>query len=65
MICIKANIPKELGDIDDKLKAIYYSKNKVCFFIFKDREQRNLFLERTKGMTKVERELLTKSINLK
>tara|TARA_B110000037_G_scaffold195499_1_gene231952 strand:+ start:1109 stop:1303 length:195 start_codon:yes stop_codon:yes gene_type:complete len=56
MICIKANIPKELGDIDDELKAIYHSKDTVCFFIFKNREQRNKFMERTKGMTKVERE---------
>ena len=39
MICIKANIPKELSDIDDELKAIYHSKNTVCFFIFKNREQ--------------------------
>ena len=56
MICIKANIPKELSDIDDELKAIYHSKNTVCFFIFKNREQRNEFVERTKGMLKVERE---------
>ena len=39
MICIKANIPKELSDIVDELKAIYHSKNTVCFFIFKNREQ--------------------------
>ena len=58
MICIKANIPKELSDIDDELKAIYHSKNTVCFFIFKNREQRNEFVERTKGMTKVERETI-------
>ena len=34
MICIKANIPKELSDINDELKVIYHSKNKVCFFCF-------------------------------
>ena len=55
MICIKAEIPRELSDIDDELKAIYHSKNTVCFFIFKNREQRNEFVERTKGMAKVER----------
>ena len=58
MICIKAEIPKELSDIDDELKAIYHSKNTVCFFIFKNREQRNEFVERTKGMAKVERETI-------
>jgi hypothetical protein len=58
MICIKANIPKELSDIDDELKAIYHSKNTVCFFIFKNREQRNEFVEKTKGMLKVERETI-------
>ena len=58
MICIKADIPKELNDIDDELKAIYHSKDTICFFIFKNREQRNEFVERTKGMQKVERETI-------
>ena len=56
MICIKTDIPKELNDIDDELKAIYHSKDTVCFFVFKNKEQRNEFIERTKGMLKVERE---------
>ena len=56
MICINANIPKELNDIDDELKAIYHSKNTICFYIFKNREQRNEFVKKTKGMNKVNRE---------
>jgi len=56
MICINANIPKELNDIDDELKAIYHSKNTICFYIFKNRELRNEFVETTKGMNKVNRE---------
>ncbi|MDA7580924.1 hypothetical protein OAT04_01590 [Candidatus Pelagibacter sp.] len=58
MICIKADIPKELSNINDELKAIYHSNDTVCFFIFKNIEQRNKFMERTKGMTKVERETI-------
>ena len=58
MICIKTNIPKEMNDIDDELKAIYHSKDTVCFFVFKNREQCNEFVERTKGMGKVERETI-------
>ncbi|MDC1353254.1 hypothetical protein N8161_01365 [Pelagibacteraceae bacterium] len=58
MICIKTDISKELNDIDDELKAIYHSKDTVCFFVFKNREQRNEFVERTKGMQKVERETI-------
>ena len=65
MICIKANIPKELSAIDDELKAIYHSKDTVCFFIFKNRDQRNDFLEKTKDMTKIERETIYKSLNLR
>jgi len=60
MICIKANIPKELSDIDDELKAIYHSKETVCFYIFKTRELRNEFIEKTKGMNKVDREKVYK-----
>ena len=56
MICIKTDIPKELNDIDDELKAIYHSKDTVCFFVFKNKEQHNEFVERTKGMLKLERE---------
>jgi hypothetical protein len=60
MICIKADIPKELSDIDDELKAIYHSKNTVCFYTFKTRELRNEFIEKTKGMNKVDREKVYK-----
>ena len=35
MICIKADIPKELNDIDDELKAIYHSKDTVYFLFLK------------------------------
>jgi hypothetical protein len=56
MICIKAEIPKELNDIDDELKAIYHSKETVCFYLFKTRELRNKFIEETKGMNKEDRE---------
>ena len=58
MICIAANIPKELNDIDGELKAIYHSKDTVCFYIFKNREQRNEFIEKTNGMSKNDREII-------
>ena len=63
MICIKANIPEELSRIDDELKAIYHSSETVCFFIFKTREQRNYLIERTKGMNKLEREMIYEEYN--
>jgi hypothetical protein len=56
MICIKAKIPEELNKIDDELKAIYHSKETVCFYLFKTRELRNKFIEETKGMNKEDRE---------
>jgi len=56
MICIKAEIPEELNKIDDELKAIYHSKETVCFYLFKKREVRNKFIEETKGMNKEDRE---------
>ena len=60
MNCIKADIPKELSNIDDELKAIYHSKETVCFYTFKTRELRNEFIEKTKGMNKVDREKVYK-----
>ncbi|MDA7588051.1 hypothetical protein OAP81_01105 [Candidatus Pelagibacter sp.] len=64
MICIKAEIPKELNDIEDELKAIYHSKDTVCFYIFKTRELRNEFIEKTKGMNKDSREQIYKEYQL-
>ena len=53
MICIKADIPKELNEIDDELKAIYHSKDTVCFYIFKTRDLRNEFVEKLKVWKKL------------
>jgi len=64
MICIKAEIPEKLNDIEDELKAIYHSKNTVCFYIFKTRELRNEFIEKTKGMNKDSREQIYKEHQL-
>ena len=60
MICIKVNIPQELCKIDDELKAIYHSKDTICFFIFKTRDERNEFMEKTQGMEKGVREQVYK-----
>ena len=56
MICIKAEIPKELTEIDDELKAIYHSNDTVCFYIFKSKDLRNQFIEKTRTMNKAQRE---------
>ena len=56
MICIKAEIPKKICDIDDELKAIYHSQDTFCIWIFKTREDRNKFIEETVGMSKRKRE---------
>ena len=61
MIYIKAEIPKELNDIDDELKAIYHSKDTICFYVFKSRDLRNEFVEKTNGMNKSEREEIYKN----
>ena len=56
MICIKTQIPKEICDIDDELKAIYHSRDTVCIWVFKNRVDRNKFMNDTVGMMKEERE---------
>ena len=56
MICIKTNIPSEIYEIDDELKAIYHSKDSVCIWVFKTREDRNKFMYETVGMVKEDRE---------
>ena len=56
MICIKADIPAELCDIDDELKAIYHSKDTVCIWLFNSRQDRNRFMDDTAGMSKADRE---------
>jgi len=56
MICIPVDIPQSICDIDDELKAIYHSKDTVCIWIFKNRMERNKFVDDTAGMLKSERE---------
>ena len=51
MYCIKAEIPQEICDIDDELKAIYHSNETVCIWVFKNR-----FMDETAGMLKLDRE---------
>ena len=56
MICVKAEIPADICDIDDELKAIYHSQDTVCIWVFKTRQDRNNFMDKTAGMKKNERE---------
>ncbi len=56
MICIKTDISEEICKIDDKLKAIYHSKDTVCIWVFRTREDRNKFMDETIGMKKDERQ---------
>jgi len=57
MHCIKVDIPQEICEIDNELKAIYHSSDSVCIWIFKTREDRNRFVDKTAGMLKKEREI--------
>ena len=57
MFCIKTEIPQEVCEIDDELKAIYHSKDSVCIWVLKTREDRNRFLDETVGMLKDQREI--------
>ena len=57
MICIKTEIPQEICDIDDELKAIYHSKDTVCIWVFETRIDRNRFMDETTGMLKNDREM--------
>ena len=56
MICIKTEIPQNICEIDDELKAIYHSSDTVCIWVFKTRDERNKFMDETVGMKKEERE---------
>ena len=56
MYCIKVDIPQNICKIDDELKAIYHSKDTVCIWVFKTRDERNKFVDDTIGMLKVDRE---------
>ena len=56
MICIKAEIPQEICDVDDELKAIYHSRDSFCIWVFSTRVERNRFIEETIGMSKDQRQ---------
>ncbi len=56
MICIKTDVPQEICDINDELKAIYHSKDTVCIWVLNTREDRNRFMDETVGMLRGARE---------
>ena len=56
MICIRTEIPKEVCEINDELKAIYHSNDSICIWVFETRIERNEFVDKTVGMLKKERE---------
>ena len=56
MYCIQVEIPQEICEIDDELKAIYHSKDTVCIWIFETRADRNRFMDETAGMIRSDRE---------
>ena len=56
MFCIKTEIPQDICEIDDELKAIYHSKDTVCIWVFKTRADRNRFMDETARMLKDKRE---------
>ena len=56
ILCVKIEIPHEICDIDDELKAIYHGKDTVCIWVFRTRADRNKFMDETIGMLKAERE---------
>ena len=56
MICLQVEVPEEVCEIDDELKAIYHSNDCVCIWIFKTREERHSFMDETSGMNKESRE---------
>jgi len=56
MICLQVEVPEEICEIDDELKAIYHSNDCVCIWIFKTGEERNSFMDETAGMNKESRE---------
>ena len=60
MIFVKADIPKELNEIDDELKVIYHSKDTICFYIFKSSDLKNEFIENTRTMNKTHRKKIYK-----
>ena len=53
MICLKVDIPDEICEIDDELKAIYHSSDTVCIWVFKSMEDRNKFMQENIGMAKM------------
>ena len=55
MICIKVDIPKEICEIDDELKAICHSNDSMSIWVFNSRLDRNNFVDNTVGMSKSQR----------
>ena len=52
----RVDIPQNLCDINDELKAIYHGKYSICIWVFKASDERNRFVDETAGMMESGRE---------
>ena len=52
MICIRTEIPEQICNIDDELKAIYHSKDTIYIWVFNKWEDRYKFMDDTVEMKK-------------
>jgi hypothetical protein len=57
MVCIKTEIPQEICNVDDELKAIYCRKDTVSIWVFETRFDRNKFMDETAGILNNNREM--------
>ena len=48
MHCLKIDLPEEIWKIEDEIKAIYHSSDSDCICVFKTRDDRNDFMDKTK-----------------
>ena len=58
MYCSRLGISEAICKIDDELRAMYHSSDAVCIWVFKTRDDRNNFMDKTKGMVKADGENL-------
>ena len=64
MYCIKTEIPQEICDIDDELKAIYHSRDTVCIgFLNRERIGIVLWMKLLECLKMKERNTLNLFIN--
>ena len=65
MYCFKIDISESFFDLDNELKAICHSKDTGCIWVFRNRDDRNNFIDEPQECLRLNKKVTMKNTSVK